>query len=124
MNEKILLNKNRGKESTNINNSLAVQFVGSKRILPCDPMETVVNEVDVYNEERKNCSKIRLTVQVNPICSNVLFNNITEVVKNEGSEYTKCLNFKTLEDISNELKDLTDERYKWNGETVKFKDIS
>ena len=53
MNEKILLSKNKSKVSTNVNNSLAVQLVGSKRILPCDPMETVINEIDVYNEERE-----------------------------------------------------------------------
>ena len=93
MNEKILLSKNKSKVSTNVNNSLAVQLVGSKRILPCDPMETVINEIDVYNEERENCNKIRLTVQVNPICSNVLFNNLTEIVRNEGANNVECLNF-------------------------------
>ena len=93
MNEKILLSKNKSKVSTNVNNSLAVQLVGSKRILPCDPMETVINEIDVYNEERENCNKIRLTVQVNPICSNVLFNNLTEIVRNEGANDVECLNF-------------------------------
>ena len=35
MTEKILLNKNRSKVSTNNNNSLTVQLKGSKRILPC-----------------------------------------------------------------------------------------
>lgn len=84
MTEQILLNKNKSKTSTNYNNSLAIQFKGSKRILPCDPMETTINEIDVYNQEREDCSKIRLTVEINPICTNVLFNNVTEIVKNEG----------------------------------------
>ena len=92
MTEKILLNKSKSKVSTNNNNSLAVQLKGSKRILPCDPMEASISEIDVYNKERKHCEKIRLTVQVNPICSNVLFNNITEIVKNEGSENVLWLN--------------------------------
>ena len=59
MTEQILLNKNKSKTSTNYNNSLAIQLKGSKRILPCDPMETTINEIDVYNQERENCSKIR-----------------------------------------------------------------
>ena len=49
--------------------------------------------MDVYNNERQNCNTIRLTVCVNPICSNVLFNNITEVVRNEGTDNVECLNF-------------------------------
>lgn len=93
MTEQILLNKNKSKVSTNYNNSLAVQLKGSKRILPCDPMETTINEIDVYNEERENCSKIRLTVEINPICSNVLFNNLTEIVKNEGTDDVLWLNY-------------------------------
>lgn len=103
MTEKILLNKNKSKVSTNNNNSLTVQLKGSKRILPCDPMEASVSEIDVYNKERKQCENIRLTVQVNPICSNVLFNNITEIVKNEGSEDALWLNHgkNCGEDLSN-----------------------
>ena len=92
MNEKILLNKSKSKVSTNNNNSLTIQLNGSKRILPCDPMETSISEIDVYNKEREDCSKIRLTVQINPICSNVLFNNLTEIVKNEGTDETIWVN--------------------------------
>ena len=92
MNEKILLNKSKSKVSTNYNNSLTIQLNGSKRILPCDPMETSISEIDVYNKEREDCSKIRLTVQINPICSNVLFNNLTEIVKNEGTDKTIWVN--------------------------------
>ena len=99
MNEKILLTKNKSKVSTNVNNSLTVQLIGSKRILPCDPLETTVSEIDVYNEEREKCTKIRLTVQVNPICSNVLFNNFTEIVRNEGTDNAVCVNFTDLENI-------------------------
>ena len=121
MNEKILLSKNKSKVSTNVNNSLAVQLVGSKRILPCDPMETVINEIDVYNEERENCNKIRLTVQVNPICSNVLFNNLTEVVRNEGTDYAKCLNFTELNVINNQIDNDT---YKWDSNNLKFNTIA
>lgn len=121
MNEKILLSKNKSKVSTNVNNSLAVQLVGSKRILPCDPMETVINEIDVYNEERENCNKIRLTVQVNPICSNVLFNNLTEIVRNEGTDYAKCLNFTELSNINNEIDNDT---YKWDENNLKFNTIT
>lgn len=92
-NLQILLNKEKSKESVNINNSLTINFVGSEKLLPCDPMVTSLSEIDVYNNERENCNKIRLTVNVNPICSNVLFNNITEIVRNEGTDKVECLNY-------------------------------
>lgn len=117
MTEKILLNKSKGKISVNVNNSLTIQLKGSKRILPCDSMETSVSEIDVYNEERENCSKIRLTVQVNPICSNVLFNNFTEIVRNEGTKYVKCLNYIDLEKINDDV----DSEFEWKSEKLKFK---
>lgn len=93
MNEIILLNKNRSKKSVNDNNSLAIRPMGSKKLLPIDPINTTISEIVEYNNERENCSNIRLTVQINPICSNVLFNNITEIVKNEGTKDVKCLNY-------------------------------
>lgn len=92
-NLQILLNKNKSKQSVNNNNSLTINFVGSEKLLPCDPFTASVSEMDVYNNERQNCNTIRLTVCVNPICSNVLFNNITEVVRNEGTDNVECLNF-------------------------------
>lgn len=120
MNEKILLNKNKGKTSTNVNNSLTIQLKGSKRILPCDPMETSISEIDVYNNERENCSKIRLTVQVNPICSNVLFNNLTEIVRNEGTNDVKCLNYIELSDVNSNLED---DDFKWDDKNLRFKQV-
>ena len=93
MNLQILLNKNKSKKSINKNNSLTTQLKGSKRILPCDPFNTTVSQIDVYNSEREACNKIRLTLEINPICSNVLFNNVTEVVKNEGSDEVIWLNY-------------------------------
>lgn len=120
MNEQILLNKNKSKVSTNVNNSLTVNLSGSKRLLPCDPMETTISEIDVYNKERENCSKIRLTLQINPICSNVLFNNLTEIVRNEGTDYVKCLNFIDLSNVNDDV----DNNFKWNESNLKFKTIN
>lgn len=96
---RILLNKNRSKTSTNVSNSIPINLVGKDGILPNDHLETSINEVDVYNEERNNSNLIRLTCAINPICSNVLFNNITEIVINEGSETCESLNYKSLTNI-------------------------
>lgn len=111
----LLLGQNRNKVSRNEHNSLAVNFIGSKRMLPCEPMSTTVNEIDVYNQERLACEKIRLTVEINPICTNVLFNNFTEIVKDEGSENVLCLNYG---ECSNDLNKCKDTIYFKNNKTI------
>ena len=86
---KILLNKSNSKKSVNVNNSLPIQLNGRKRVLPIDKVITDLNENDLYNQERQASTKFRLTCTINPICTNVLFNNITEIVKNEGSDHVE-----------------------------------
>ena len=98
---RILLNKHRSKQSTNVNNSIPIDLVGRNRILPVDAMQTNINEVELYNEERQASNIIRLTCVVNPLCSNILFNNITEIVVDEGSDDCKSLNYMPLDEIDN-----------------------
>ncbi len=81
----ILLNKFRSKRSNNVSNSLATNLIGSKKLLPQDGFFETINEMVVYNNEREKCNLIRLNCVINPICSNVLFNSISEIIKNEGS---------------------------------------
>lgn len=91
---KILLNKSKSKESTNVENTLHVDFENKSKLLPSSDLLYTLNLGEQYNTERQNCNKIRLTCVINPICSNVLFNNVTEVVMNEGSlSSVKCLNY-------------------------------
>ena len=90
---KILLNKSKNKNSTNVNNNVNIGFENKTRLLPLLQNETTLNLIDLYNKERNDCTKIRLTCTINPICSNVLFNNVTEIVKNEGSKDVDILNY-------------------------------
>ena len=103
----ILLNKNKSKKSTNVNNSIPIDLIGRNRILHVDGMETNINEIELYNEERKESNIIRLTCAINPLCSNVLFNNITEIVLNEGTDECKSLNYTPLTSIQKDDKSLT-----------------
>lgn len=90
----ILLNKFNSKKSRNVNYTLATNLVGSKKLLPQTAFFDTINEMEIYNEERENCNLIRLNCVINPLCSNVLFNSITEVVKNEGApNAVKVLNY-------------------------------
>lgn len=98
----ILLNKNKSKTSSNKNSIIPITLSGRNKLLPLDPMFTNVNELDLYNEERSKSNIIRLTCVINPICSNVLFNNVTEIIYNEGSNECKSLNYEPLSNIFND----------------------
>lgn len=89
----VFLRKYDAKESTNTSSGLHVKMTGKRKLLPVNDTSNVLSQNDQYNKERENCSIIRLTCQVNPVCSNVLFNRITEVVKNEGSEGALLVNY-------------------------------
>ena len=93
--QKILLNKSRNKKESVKNESLNIALSGNKILLPEDVISDSINSYDVYIDERKKSNKFRLVVNINPFCSNVLFNPFTEIVKDEGSLNAICLNYKS-----------------------------
>lgn len=62
-----------------------VDLKGKRKLLPTTDYGEVLSLYEQYCDERSKSNIIRLTCQVNAIASNVLFNQITEIVKNEGS---------------------------------------
>lgn len=92
---KLFQQKNKSKVSINKEQSLAINFKGSERLLPSFNLYSTINSIEVYNNERYNCNTIRLNCVIKPYCSNVLFNPFTEIVQNEGSNSAICLNFET-----------------------------
>ena len=109
MDAKIFLQSHLSKKSSNTSNGVNVQFKGRRKLLPTNDVSEIVSQYDQYLLERESCNKIRLTCQVNPICTNVLFNPITEIVRYEGSNNVELLNY--LDERSIELKN-TDLLYK------------
>lgn len=91
----ILLNSSVNKKSANENSLLNVSLRGNRILLPEEPINDVIDLYDLYLNEREQSNKFRLIVNIKPFCSNVLFNPITEIVKNEGSKDVICLNYKT-----------------------------
>lgn len=82
----MLLNKSRSKRSVNRDLRLTFQLEGNRRLLPIEKITTDINEEELYQKERENCNIIRLVSTINPICSNVLYNPLTEVVYKEGDK--------------------------------------
>ena len=93
MDTKIFLQGFDSKVSSNTSEGLNVKFKGRRKLLPLNDVAEVISQYDQYLEEREKCNIIRLTCQVNPICSNVLFNRITEIVKNEGYSGVTFINY-------------------------------
>lgn len=84
--------KYNSKTSSSSNNFVKTSLVNNQRLIPTNDYSTTIDEIEVYNSERENCDKYRVIVTINPICSNVLFNRVTEVVINEGSDDCFWLN--------------------------------
>lgn len=92
----IFLKEFKHKKSVNTSEGLNISLKGKRKLLPTSDVSEVISQYDVYTEERKRCNIIRLTCQVNVVCSNVLCNSITEVVANEGSSGMSFLNYKII----------------------------
>lgn len=91
MKQKILLNKVRSKLSNNTNTNIKSTIFSDSRLLPISDIETKLDEYKQYLEEKKRSNKYRLSFTINPICSNVLFNTLSEIVYKEGSD--ECVYF-------------------------------
>lgn len=85
---KLFLNKNRNKNAVNKDSFLDIEVDNSSRLLPIDNVVGTLDEYKQYLAEKKKSETYRLSFTINPICSNILFNNVSEIVVNEGSE--KC----------------------------------
>ena len=86
--EKIILSDSLSKSSKNENMSLNTVLSGNKKLLPEDGIDDVVNLYEEYVRERTNSNKFRLIIDINPFCSNVLFNPFTEIAKYEKDKIT------------------------------------
>ena len=53
--------------------------------MPVDDVSMTIDEYTQYLEEKEKSKKYRLIFTISPLCSNVLFNNVSEIVYKEGS---------------------------------------
>ena len=93
MQTKIFLEKYRSKKSVNTSEGMDVSLIGKRKLLPTEDIYEKVSAYEQYMDERAASTKIRLTLQVDTVCSNVLFNKVTEIVKDEGSSGVSIINF-------------------------------
>ena len=100
---KIFLNKKKSKDSVNKENNINVSLKSENNIIPLSDIVKNVNEYEQYVKEKKNSQTYRLSFNITPLCSNVLFNKITEIVYHEGANDCVVFNKKNVKgEIKNE----------------------
>ena len=84
---KIRLNKTNSVNSVNKDNMVDVELQQTTNpyMFTTDIKDTI-DQYEVFETERANCTNYRLITTIKPFCSNVLFNPITEIVYKEGSD--------------------------------------
>jgi hypothetical protein len=88
---KILLNKSRSKESVNESMTIPITINRDVSLIQNDIFDETIDIMELYNNEKDSCSKHRFIFTLHPICSNVLFNKLTEVVYDEYSDKASML---------------------------------
>ena len=84
--ERIRLNSTDSVNSVNKENFLDVEIKQHTKVFPFGNVIDTIDQRQQFETERENCTKYRLILTVQPYCSNILFNTITEIVQNEGSD--------------------------------------
>lgn len=75
-------------------------------------IKKTIDQHEVFKNEKENCNKYRLILTINPYCTNVLFNTLTEIVKDEGSDKLEVIGDKNkAKTISNAYGITTPNRY-------------
>ena len=88
---KLLLNKKKGKASTNKDGYIGVGLGNHVKKFSNRSEQHLVDVYQVYLDEKDASDKYRLIFTINPVCTNALFNAITEITYKEGSEECYCL---------------------------------
>ena len=85
MQRSFLQEKSLNRSQDNAEKSLNVDLSAKSRLLPYSTASGMLGLFDLYKEERDVCESYRMIFTVNPVCTNVLYNAVTEPVYKEGS---------------------------------------
>lgn len=85
MQRKFLQEKSLSRNRDNAEKSLNIDLSAKSRLVPYSTISDSLSLNDLYIEERDACENYRMVFTVNPICSNVIYNAVTEPVFKEGS---------------------------------------
>lgn len=83
--EQVRLHKTNSVNSVNKEACLNVELQTQRKKFPFPAVSDVVDQRIVFEHERATSTKFRLILTINPYCTNILFNAVTEIVQNEGT---------------------------------------
>lgn len=90
-NIQITLNKGKSVHSSNVENYVSVDLNGQNKPLINTDIQSTIDEYKQYIKEKDASNKYRLIFTINPVCCNVLYNHITELVYKEGDNYCELI---------------------------------
>ena len=93
---KILLNSANGQGNVNIESSIPVELSTKQRLCAEGHISEMINQYEVYLNERNSTKKYKLFFTVSPYMTNILFNMFTEIIYNEGSQDSFLLGEKKI----------------------------
>ena len=73
------------KKSVDKESITSVSLESTQTMLSTDSISETVDQYTQYLKEKDNSNKYRMIFTISPVCSNVLFNQVTEVVVDEGN---------------------------------------
>ena len=82
---------------------LDVSLQQTAKTLPFPNVSATLSQRTVYEQERQAGNKFRLILTIMPYCTNVLFNPLTEIIRNEGSDNVNVVTDKTKGSASNAI---------------------
>ena len=88
MQREFLQEKSLNRSLDNAEKSLNVDLSAKSRLIPYSTSAGMLGLNDLYLSERDACETYRMVFTVNPVCTNALFNAVTEPVFKEGSDET------------------------------------
>lgn len=80
--------------------SLDVEICQTSKLMPRLQIKDTIDQYEQYEKEINECDKYRLFFTIEPYCTNVLFNILTEITKDEGSKDCKCIDGKATTNVS------------------------
>lgn len=86
MERKVFLEHGRSRTSVDMTSFINEGLSRKEKMLQGSNIVGDFSLYEQYNAERDACNRFRMIFVVNPICSNVLHNNRTEIIQNEGTD--------------------------------------
>ena len=83
--ERIRLTSTDSANSVNKDAFVDVELQHHTKVFPFPSISETIDQREVFEQERENSTKYRLILTINPYCTNVLFNAVTEIVQHEGT---------------------------------------